>query len=75
MCGELAGEPTAIPVLLGLGLDEFSMNAPAIPLAKYILRTLSYEKCKDIAQKALQLSSPEEITAFVMQELPITNQA
>ncbi len=38
LCGELAGEPLAIPVLLGLGLDEFSINPPTIPIAKQIIR-------------------------------------
>jgi phosphoenolpyruvate-protein kinase (PTS system EI component) len=38
ICGELGGEPLAVPLLLGLGLDELSMNPPAIPLAKQILR-------------------------------------
>ena len=74
MCGELAGEPTAIPVLLGLGLDEFSMNAPAVPLAKYIIRSLSYEKCQQIAKKALEMCSCEEVVTYVQKELPITNQ-
>ena len=40
LCGELAGEPLAIPILLGLGLDEFSMNAPAVPQAKQIIRSI-----------------------------------
>ena len=74
MCGELAGEPNAIPVLLGLGLDEFSMNAPAVPLAKYIIRSLSLEKCKEIAQAALELSSHEEVVALVKKEAPASNQ-
>ena len=74
MCGELAGEPTAIPILLGLGLDEFSMNAPAVPLAKYIIRSLSYEKCQQIAKKVLEMCSCEEVVTYVQKELPITNQ-
>ncbi len=74
MCGELAGEPVAIPVLLGLGLDEFSMNAPAIPLAKYIIRQLSLEKCQQIAKKALEMCSCEDVVQYVQKELPITNQ-
>ena len=73
MCGELAGEPAAIPVLLGLGLDEFSMNAPAIPLAKHILRSLSREKCKDTARAALNLSSADEVKSYVQREFPIVS--
>ena len=61
MCGEMAGEPLAIPILLGLGLDEFSMNAAAIPEAKAIIRSLSLAEAEGIAADALSLLSAEEI--------------
>jgi phosphotransferase system enzyme I (PtsI) len=51
----------AIPILLGLGLDEFSMNAVAIPEAKAIIHSLSLAEAKDIAANALSLASAEEI--------------
>jgi phosphotransferase system enzyme I (PtsI) len=69
MCGELAGEPLAIPILLGLGLDEFSMNPPAIPIAKQIIRALSYEAVQDIARRALALETAEAVTDFVQSEV------
>jgi phosphoenolpyruvate-protein kinase (PTS system EI component) len=69
MCGELAGEPLAIPILLGLGLDEFSMNPPAIPVAKQIIRALSYEAARDVAQRALQLETAEAVTGLVQSEV------
>jgi len=55
MCGEMAGDAEAIPILLGLGLDEFSMNAVAIPEAKAIIRSLSLAEAEGIAAKALSL--------------------
>lgn len=70
MCGELAGEPLAVPILLGLGLDEFSMNAPAIPGIKEIIRTLSYEECKRIAQEALKLGEAEEVQDYIRKAFP-----
>lgn len=69
MCGELAGEPVAIPILLGLGLDEFSMNPPAIPIAKQIIRALSYEAAQEIARRALELETAEAVTDFVQSEV------
>jgi phosphoenolpyruvate-protein phosphotransferase len=69
LCGELAGEPLAIPILLGLGLDEFSMNAPAIPLAKEILRGLTREEARAIAKDALALPTPEAIQELVEQRV------
>jgi phosphotransferase system enzyme I (PtsI) len=71
MCGELAGEPLAIPILLGLGLDEFSMNPPAISIAKQIIRSLSMEQSKVIAKKALQMENSEQIKALVRQMVPL----
>ena len=61
LCGELAGEPLAIPILLGLGLDEFSMNAPAIPTAKQVIRTLRVDEARAIAATVLELESAEEV--------------
>jgi phosphoenolpyruvate-protein phosphotransferase len=70
LCGELAGEPLAIPILLGLGLDEFSMNPPAIPLAKQIIRALTLEKGQAVAQAALEMDSPEAVRALVRERVP-----
>ena len=70
MCGELAGEPLAVPILLGLGLDEFSMNAPAIPGIKEIIRSLSYKECTHIAQEALKFSESEEVQDYIRKTLP-----
>ena len=70
LCGELAGEPLAIPILLGLGLDEFSMNPPAIPLAKQIIRQLTVEMARDVARDALALSDPEAVKELVRERVP-----
>jgi len=75
LCGELAGEPAAIPILLGLGLDEFSMSPPAVPLAKQILRTLTLPLAEDIARAALDMSSPEEVLALVHERVPAAQPA
>lgn len=65
MCGELAGEPLAIPILLGLGLDEFSMNPPAIPPGKELIRRLSAAEAAEVARQALNMDDPEAIQALV----------
>lgn len=64
MCGELASDPVATMILLGLGLDEFSMTASSIPLIKNILRSVSKAECEEIANKALTMDTAEEITAY-----------
>jgi phosphoenolpyruvate-protein kinase (PTS system EI component) len=70
LCGELAGEPLAIPILLGLGLDEFSMNPPAIPLAKQIIRALTLKEAQQTAQAALALDSSEAVKTLVRENVP-----
>jgi phosphoenolpyruvate-protein phosphotransferase/dihydroxyacetone kinase phosphotransfer subunit len=57
MCGEMAGHPAAIPILIGLGLDEFSMAPVAIPRAKQLIRSLSYAEMQDLAEMALTLDT------------------
>jgi phosphotransferase system enzyme I (PtsI) len=65
MCGEMAGDPIAIPILLGLGLDEFSMNAPSIPAAKALIRTWDTRQAKLLASQALACESPEAVKSLV----------
>lgn len=71
VCGELGGDPVAIPILTGLGLDELSMNAPAIPLAKQIIRQLDFDEVKKMARAALDLESPADVKAMVFKTLPM----
>lgn len=65
LCGELAGMPWGVPILLGLGLDEFSMNPPAIPGAKDIIRRLSLAEAQAIATHVLKLESAEAVKAYM----------
>jgi phosphotransferase system enzyme I (PtsI) len=72
MCGELAGMKKAIPILLGLELDEFSMVARAIPEAKWLMSQLTGERAKEIADKALSLGTAAEVEDYmrgVLEEL------
>ncbi len=57
LCGELAGDPEAIPILLGLGLDEFSMAPASIPRAKALIRRWSQADAAKLAQEAINLDS------------------
>ena len=61
MCGEAAGDPSFIPLLVGLGLDEFSMNANKILQARKLIRELNFQDCQKLADEALKLNSSEEI--------------
>jgi phosphoenolpyruvate-protein phosphotransferase (PTS system enzyme I) len=65
LCGEMAGEPMFALVLLGLGLDELSMNSTAIPIVKSVLRGATLSAAKELADRALSLSTTDEIEALV----------
>jgi len=65
MCGEMAGDLEAIPLLLGLGLDEFSMNAPVIPAAKALIGALTLTEAQQIAQNALAKRTAEEVREYL----------
>lgn len=65
MCGGMAGDAKAIPLLIGLGLDELSMAAGNIKLAKYTIHGLQSKNCAGLAKKALQCSSAEEVKALL----------
>nr|WP_144922848.1 phosphoenolpyruvate--protein phosphotransferase [Paenibacillus bovis] len=65
MCGEMAGDETAIPLLLGLGLDEFSMSATSILKARSQIAHLSKKEMEDLADKALRMSTTKEVIEAV----------
>ncbi|GGN65209.1 MULTISPECIES: phosphoenolpyruvate--protein phosphotransferase [Oceanobacillus] len=65
MCGEMAGDELAIPLLLGLGLDEFSMSATSILQARSQIRGLSKQDMVELAEKALEMGTAEEVVAEV----------
>ena len=65
MCGEMAGDQTAIPLLLGLGLDEFSMSATSILPARSLISKLSKAEMQELAAEALNKSTVEEVIELV----------
>ncbi|RSK26491.1 phosphoenolpyruvate--protein phosphotransferase [Bacillus sp. HMF5848] len=71
MCGEMAGDTIAIPILLGLGLDEFSMSASSILPARNQIRSISKETAEKVAQHALTLSTTADVLQYVKQQLKL----
>jgi len=69
MCGEMAGDPLYVPVLLGLELDDLSMNVLSIFRVKKILRAYTLRECKELVEASLGLSTPEEIETLVRASL------
>lgn len=65
MCGEMAGDEIAIPLLLGLGLDEFSMSASSILRARSQIKQLDYNQMGLLAEEALQKATTEEVMELV----------
>jgi phosphotransferase system enzyme I (PtsI) len=65
MCGEMAGDIKSIPLLLGIGIDAFSMSAASIPKAKMLISKISKKECKILANKALKLQTIDEVNQLV----------
>lgn len=63
MCGEAASDERFIPLLVGLGLDEFSMNPTKILNSRKMIRSLNHKECKKLVQEILKMSSASEIKA------------
>jgi len=69
MCGEMAGEPSLALILLGLGLDEFSMPPQVIPELKYLVRSIALKDAKKIAEEAMQFSTGTQVEEFAQAKL------
>ncbi len=65
MCGEAAGDPKLIPVFVGMGLDEFSMNGPSILRARYIVRNINKEDMQKIARNTLDMENAIEVEEYL----------
>jgi phosphotransferase system enzyme I (PtsI) len=68
MCGEMAGEPFYIPILLGLGIDELSMNVMALPRVKRVLRSLDFKQSQSVIDNIFKLSTAGEIEMLLRKE-------
>ena len=69
MCGEMAGEPEYLPILLGLGFDELSMAAVSIPKVKKILRRCTKSEAEKLADQALTYATAQEVERFLKSEI------
>lgn len=69
MCGEMAGEPAYVPILLGLELDELSMNAPVIPWVKKIVMAMSASEAKKLLRDVMSFSTGAEIEGRVREHM------
>lgn len=61
VCGEMAGNPLMVPLLLGMGADELSVSPSLVPMTKDMIRSLEYRQAEDLAQRALNSDSPQEV--------------
>ena len=69
ICGEMAGDPLNIPILLGLGVEELSMNPMAIPVVKRVIRLTSLKEATEFARQALSKSTEEEVNDYVTRKM------
>ena len=68
VCGSLASDPQAVPILIGLGIDELSVSLPAVPAIKAQIRRLRLSDCRETAARALAAAAASEVRALVDQE-------
>lgn len=71
ICGELASDPVAVLLLLGMGFDALSMNARGLPRVKHVIRNFSLDDAKDLLKEVLQMDDPKDIRNFM--ELALEN--
>jgi phosphocarrier protein FPr len=65
VCGGIASDPVAVPILIGIGVSELSVSLPAIPAVKAQIRSLRMDACRELAERALAAESAEEVRALV----------
>ena len=73
MCGEAAGDVTFIPLLIGLGLDEFSMNANKVLNVRKLIRKLDFKECQKLADEVLKLATSDEVEKLLVKYTRCSN--
>ncbi|MBI1338569.1 MAG: phosphoenolpyruvate--protein phosphotransferase [Phycisphaera sp.] len=69
LCGEMAGEPQFVPLLIGLGLKKLSMTPPALPEVKKVIRSVTMDQCQKIARKVSGMESDREVLNYLRDEM------
>ena len=69
MCGEMAGDPLSTLLLMGMGLEEFSMESLSIPVVRKLVRSVSYERAFAIGQAALRMDRVDQIKRYLFSEM------
>jgi phosphoenolpyruvate-protein phosphotransferase (PTS system enzyme I) len=69
MCGEMAGDPLSALLLLGMGLEEFSMGSLYVPAIKKTIRSITYQAAKSTAQIVLQMDTVGEIKKYLFDQM------
>jgi phosphocarrier protein FPr len=69
ICGELGSDPAAVPILLGLGMDELSVSIPSVPTVKAQVRSLNISNLQSLAREALNCSTAQEVRELVKKQL------
>ena len=72
MCGEMAADPLMVPVLLGIGLTQFSMNPQATPVVRALVRQLSYRESVHLARQACKMATARDVEEFLLEKLAIS---
>jgi phosphotransferase system enzyme I (PtsI) len=69
LCGEMAGDPLCVSILLGLGIDELSMNPRAIPLIKKLIRSMSFQEAQEDFENVSQLGTATEVREYILDRM------
>ncbi len=69
ICGEMAGDPLAVPILLGLGFDQLSVSPSLIPDVKQTIRSLNQKDCRELARRALDCDGPAEVEKLILDRM------
>jgi len=69
LCGEMAGDPLCVPILLSIGINELSMNARTIPVIKKIIRSISIEETRADFENVIELSTAEEVREYIFDRM------